>query len=387
MAIATSPAILPPTRVITGEQGQHGTAITLVAPEPSVSGQAVIFTVIVSVQGPSTGAPTAPTGTVDVKDGAMVLCSITLPATTCQYTWSLPGAYNLSATYNGDGNFNTSNSTVAVIHNVAKANTTTTTLDVPDPSVVGEVVVITANVTANAPGAGTPTGQVVVDDGGAYICTITLASGTGTCNYAWPAVGLNPHNLKGVYNGDANFAGSSVSTLHTVNKAATTLTITGDANDPSVVGESYTVKWTIAVKAPGAGTPTGTVTVDDGDGNTCSAAVGAGQCALTSTSPGAKTLTAKYGGDADFKADGDTEPHQVDKADTKTTISFVPEPSVTGQPVVIKVKVAAVAPGAGTPTGTFDVMEVLQRSARSRSLPAVASAATPGLLSVRTRTS
>ena len=139
----------------TVNKANTATAITLVAPEPSVSGQAVTFTALVSVQGPSTGAPSAPTGTVDVKDGATVLCSIALPATTCQYTWTIPGAYNLTATYNGDGNFNSSTSTTAVIHNVAKANTTTVQLDVPDPSVVGEQVVLKATVTADAPGAGT----------------------------------------------------------------------------------------------------------------------------------------------------------------------------------------------------------------------------------------
>ena len=42
------------------------------------------------------------------------------------------------------------------------------------------------------------------------------------------------------------------------------------------MGQSYDVTWTVTVDSPATGTPTGTVTVDDGAGNTCSAAVGRG---------------------------------------------------------------------------------------------------------------
>ena len=50
----------------------------------------------------------------------------------------------------------------------------------------------------------------------------------------------------------------------TVNKASTTTTIVSDLPDPTVVGQPYTVTYSVSVTAPGAGTPTGTVTVSDG---------------------------------------------------------------------------------------------------------------------------
>ncbi len=109
----------------------------------------------------------------------------------------------------------------------------------------------------------------------------------------------------------------------TVDKADTTTTITSDSPDPSVVGQTYTVTWTVTVDAPGAGTPTGTMTVDDGDGNDCSAPVGAGTCDLASTSAGAKTLTATYGGDTNFNSSADTEAHQVDERSTSTSVVCV----------------------------------------------------------------
>ena len=209
------------------------------------------------------------------------------------------GTHNLTATYGGDADFNTSFDTEA--HQVDKADTTTTiTSDLPDPSVVGEPVTIAFSVTVDAPGAGTPTGTVTVTDADSLqTCSATVAA--GSCQIAFSAAGQR-HNLTATYGGDADFNGSASrpATVHVVDKADTTTTITSDCRDPSVVGQTYTVTWTVSVDAPGAGSPSGTVTVGDGDGNTCAAPVGDGTCDLTSTSAGAKTLTATYGGDADF---------------------------------------------------------------------------------------
>jgi hypothetical protein len=48
--------------------------------------------------------------------------------------------------------------------------------------------------------------------------------------------------------------------------------------------------------------PTGVITISDGEGNSCSAPIGAtGSCSLTPTSAGTKTLTATYPGDASFQ--------------------------------------------------------------------------------------
>ena len=85
-----------------------------------------------------------------------------------------------------------------------------------------------------------------------------------------------------------------------VHKADTTTTISSDDPDPSVVGEAVTVKYSVAIDAPGAGTPTGNVTVTDGV-RSCTGTVAAGQCTITFTTAGAKSLTATYAGDADLQ--------------------------------------------------------------------------------------
>ncbi len=152
-------------------------------------------------------------------------------------------------------------------------NTTTTiSSDTPDPSAVGQVVTVNYSVTA---GAGTPTGTVTVSDGAAS-CTGTVAA--GTCNLTFTSAGTK--TLTATYAGDSNFNGSvSANENHTVNKANTTTTITSDTPDPSAVGQTVAVNFTVAavtvtaanatIQVVNGGGPTGNVTVSDGTtGNT-----------------------------------------------------------------------------------------------------------------------
>ena len=317
-------------------------------------GQAVTVNFSVAVNAPASGTPT---GNVTVSDGTQS-CTGTVAAGTCNITFTSAGAKSLTATYAGDTNFNGSTSTPSTPHTVNKAATTTSiTSDTPDPSVVGQTVTVDFSVTVDAPGSGTPTGNVTVSNG-IQSCTATVAS--GQCTIAFNAAGSHP--LTATYVGDTNFDGSASSpaTAHTVNKAATSTTITNAATllgAATVVGESYAVKWAVAVTAPGAGTPTGTVTVTGGSG--CTAAVAAGQCTVTSTSAGPKTLVATYSGDTDFYGSPSAgAPHTVNKADTTTLITNdAPDPSVVNAAYTVNWSVTVNAPGAGAPTGTVTVSD------------------------------
>ncbi|MBZ5516714.1 MAG: Ig-like domain repeat protein, partial [Acidobacteriia bacterium] len=144
----------------------------------------------------------------------------------------------------------------------------------------------------------------------------------------------------------------------TVNKADTTTTITTDLSTATVVGQSYTVAWTVTANPPGSGTPTGTVTVSD-ELASCSATVASGQCPLTSTSVGAKTVTAAYAGNGTYNASAsDSKPHTVNPASTTTTITaHSPNPSIVNQPVTVNFTVSVNAPGNGTPTGNVTVSD------------------------------
>jgi hypothetical protein len=86
-----------------------GTTIGLISSlNPANAGQAVTFTATVSAVAPGAGAPT---GTVTFKDGATTLGTITLDSNAqSKYTTSAlaAGSHSITATYNGDSNFNTS---------------------------------------------------------------------------------------------------------------------------------------------------------------------------------------------------------------------------------------------------------------------------------------
>jgi adhesin/invasin len=95
----------------------------------------------------------------------------------------------------------------------------------------------------------------------------------------------------------------------TVNPASTNTSITSDTPDPSAPGQAVTV--TFAVTSPG-GTPPGTVQVTaSGGSESCSASVSAGQCQITLTAEGSRTLTATYQGSSTFLPSDDDASHNV----------------------------------------------------------------------------
>ena len=324
-------------------------------PDPAVVGQSFNINATVAAAGLGAGTPT---GSVDItRDGGVPVCTITLSAGagSCSTNLTTPAAYTLTGTYGGDTNFNGDTGTDG--QTVNKAETSVTVMGVaPSPSVVGQAVTVAFSVTVDSPGVGTPTGAVTVTTAtGAETCSATLAGGVGSCPITLTTAGTR--TLIVTYGGDSQFNGSDVSKSQTVNPAATTVTITTDAADPSVAGEPITISYTVAAVAPGNGTPTGSVTVSSSAGS-CSGPLtaGSGACTFTPANAGAYTLTADYGGDGNYAASSDTEPHQVNKAATTTTVvSTTPAPSVTGQSVTVNFSVTVAAPGAGTATGTVTV--------------------------------
>ena len=340
--------------IVTVNPAATTTTITSHAPDPSVVGQGITVSVGVSAQF------AVPAGSVTVSDGS-VNCTIpTLVNGTgsCTLTPSTAGTKTLTATYTpSSGNF-TASTSAGVAHTVnPAAPVVAITSHAPDPSVTGEG--ITVNVTVTGAGA-TPTGSVTVTATTGESCTIaSLANGAGSCSIAFATA--TGRTLTASYGGDANYSPASSSPVsHTVNPAATILAVTGDAPDPSSVGQAYTVTWTFGVASPGSGTPTGSVTVSDGQGGSCSAPAtpGAGSCSLTSTVAGNLTLTASYPGDGNYLGSSGTEPHQVTAGSSSTAITgHNPVSSVVGQLVTFDVTVTGAGP---TPTGTVTVSDGTQ---------------------------
>ena len=307
------------------------TTITSITPSPSEIGQ--VYTVNVSVS--------ASVGIVTVADGIGGTCTITLPASSCPLTGTVIGPLTISATYLGQGSFAGSGDTA--MHTVVQATSTTTITSIAPSgsSVVGQAYAVNVNVA----GFGTPVGTVAVDDGAGATCTITLPA--SSCMLTSMSVG--PRTITANYSGDVNNTPSTATAPYTITQSASVTSITSIVPTGSTtVGQPYTVN----VSVTGFGTPVGTVIVDDGVGATCSITLPAGNCVLTSTVGGAKTITANYSGDTDNLPSSGSAAYQIDPAASTTSIdSVVPNPPSAGTAYSVTVTVA----GYGTPSGTVTV--------------------------------
>ena len=234
------------------------------------------------------------------------------------------------------------------------AASTTSVTATPTAAVFGQSVSLKAAVAA-ASGGTIPTGTVEFFSGTTSLGTVTLSSGVGTLPVTSLPVATN--SITAVYHGDTTF-GASTSTAFsvTVAKAATTASVASTPASP-VAGESVTLKAAVAPASPGAGTPTGTVTFFNGSTSLGTGTLNSGIATLATTAlpAGTNSITAQYQGDANFS--GITSPAVnvvIGQASTTTTVTFFPLVPFAGQNVTLTATIAAVSPGAGTPTGTVE---------------------------------
>ncbi|MGR3933282.1 Ig-like domain-containing protein [Streptomyces sp. BRA346] len=277
------------------------------APDPSGLGEAVTFTATVTPVPPGAGVPG---GTVTFFIGGSGGGSFTQPVVGGAATLSLSnlgvGTHPVVALYSGDVNFLPSSGSDTHTVNPAPAATTTTVTSSVNPSVFGQPVTFTATVTPNPPASGTPTGTVTFVVTGTGGGTVVKALTGGTASHTFTGLGVGPHTVTATYSGDANFA-ASTGTLptQTVNQASTTTIVSSNPN-PAASGTPVTYVAVVQPVAPGAGTPTGTVTFTVS--NMTNSVTGTGTVNSSgfafftdATLPaGSYTVTGVYSGDADF---------------------------------------------------------------------------------------
>lgn len=164
-------------------------------------------------------------------------------------------------------------------------------------SVVGQPYQISVRV--NGPsGSPNPTGSVTINDGAGSSCTTTV-NPSGSCFLGSSSAGTR--TITANYAGSALYRPSSITGSKVIDKASTSLFIPSISPSPGSVGQPITVTVNLSVQSPGAGTPTGSITVASG-ATTCSIVRPQNSCALTFTTAGAKSITAQYLGDANFLA-------------------------------------------------------------------------------------
>ena len=348
---STSSAITQTVRSITA------TAVTANV-MPSVFGQFVTLTATIS---PNVTMSANVSGSVTFYDGGTVLGTATVAAngTASFGTAKLAlGGNAITATYSGDGEY--MGSTGANSETVNQDTITTTLTSSLANAVVGQSITLTANVSANAPGSGKPTGVVTFYDGATLLGTGTITNGSAKLVVSG-GLAFGSHTLTASYAGDVDFVGSvSTATTQTVLQAQSA-TALKSSSGTAVFGQTITLTATVTVMAPGSGKPSGVVTFVDGAtaiGTANLNANGVATFQVSTLTVGSHTLTVSYGGDTNFIASNSTALTQtVNPAQTKVTASSNHATSVWGQPVTLTATVTASSPGAGTPTGTVTFQE------------------------------
>ncbi len=272
------------------------------------------------------------------------------------------GSHTIAAAYSGGTNFLTSNGDDSAAPQAVRTATTTTIGSAPNPSVFGQSVTFTAQVSAG--GAGTPTGSVDFSQGPTDLTPGGVSLVNGVATFATSFFSVGNQTITATYSGDTNFlssAGNDSAAPQVVNQAASMNAVSSSVN-PSAFGQLVTFTASVGAVSPGQGLPTGSVDFQEGStdltpgGVTLSAGVATFETQAFSV--GKNRITAVYGGDMNFiGSQGGAAPQVVMRDGTTTVIEGNLHPSFFGQTVTMTALVCAAAPGSGNPTGTVTFLD------------------------------
>ncbi len=316
----------PVTQVV---QPAATTTVLNPTPNPCTYGQAVTLTASVA---------SGDTGTVTFLDGGVTLGSAPLSGGTGTLVTSAlgGGTHLLTAVYSGSANHGGSTSAQSTL-TVNKASFTLPILVGPDPSTYGQTVTVSVSVPADA------TGTITFRDGGTTVASVPINAGAAFIQTTTLPVGS--HSFTAVYSGDANYASvTSGSVTQVVDTAASATSLAATPN-PAVYGQTVILTATVSSLA------TGTVTFKDGATTLGTATLSGGSAtfATSALAIGPHTLTAVYGGNANFT--GSTSASlalTVGTLPTTTTLAASPNPSTFGAAVTFTATVTSGATGTVT---------------------------------------
>ncbi|MBB5317030.1 Ig-like domain repeat protein [Tunturibacter empetritectus] len=303
----------PTVNVITSGSSSYGDTVTITASVPSDA-----------------------TGTIAFTSGTLSLGLGTITGGTVSVTTTLlsPPSDLITATYSGDGNYNSAVGTTT--QTVAKDSPTSTLTSSVNPSLPGGAVTFTDTLSANV------AGTVSFASGSTLLGSSTLANGVATFTTSTLPLGNNV--IIATYGGDGNNNASSSTLTQVVAKLSPSVTVTTSGS--SIYGHSVTITASVPTG------PTGTITLTSGG-------VTLGSGAVTSTSGtvtisttilpvGNDLITANYSGDnVNNPATGSTT-QTVTKASPTETLSSSLNPSAANQSVVFTASVPSTATGTVT---------------------------------------
>ncbi len=214
------------------------------------------------------------------------------------------------------------------------------------------------NVTGNATVTGSAlslSGSSTAHDGSQL--TIVKVSGTETGTFTSLAQG-GMITSDGVTYTASYVGGTGHSIVLTASPAASSTAVTSSINS---VAFGQSVTFTASVSSSSSGTPTGTVTFKDGSTTLGNGTLNGSAQAIFSTSSlsgGSHSVTAVYGGDANFAASVSSARSQtINQDSTATAISSSSNSLIAGQSVTFTATVTANSPGSGIPTGIVSFLD------------------------------
>jgi len=263
-------------------------------PSLSLSGPVAATTGPVSYSTLVSGSDGTPTGTVTISD-TLASCTVSLDGSgggSCQLVESAAlSPYSVTATYNGDGTYESLTATISETVGLALPAAVLT-------GVAGSGGVVTYDVTVSGPqglGVPVPTGTVTVNDSNGGSCTTATldSNGSGTCQITESA----SFTATATYIGDLNYISTTVLLTPTVMVTDNSLSVSAGG----------LLTFTATVAGPGAAlTPTGSVawTLTGPNSPACSSSTlssgGTATCTVSDVVAGAYGATAVYGGDSNY---------------------------------------------------------------------------------------
>jgi YVTN family beta-propeller protein len=242
------------------------------------------------------------------------------------------------------------------------AATTTQLAVVPNPSVYGQPLTLTATVASTA--SGTPTGPVQFLLNGAVLTTVLLGANgaaTFTTNFPFLLPVGSTESFSAVYEGDVYFAAStSPAVSQIINKASTNVTsVYATPNPPT---DPQKLNATVGALSPGGGIPTGKVVFQEGQTILGTAGLDSTGAAVVPTylPGGPHTVSVTYLGDSNFNASSAAQPLNLSvPISTVTTVSASPAGPIytSGTTVTLTVTITASSAAGGNLGGSVELWD------------------------------
>ena len=266
----------------------------------------------------TSGLPSDATGTVDFYYGATLLCTATLTTGdgSCDTTGLAAGDYTgITASYSGDGTYDSSDATNTVHLTVTAATSFTSTVN------GGSSVSISPSANATLATVGLPggaTGTVEFYSGATLLCTATITAGDDSCDTAGLASGSYP-SITAAYSGDSAYdASNATNTVSLFVYTATSFTITVNGGSSATITSSANA--TLAISGLDS-RASGTVEFDQGSDVLCTATRPATSCDTSGLVVGDYFgITATYSGDSTYETSDATNTVDLTVADPTSSL-------------------------------------------------------------------